>query len=1044
MNRKLSALVLGRSRAKSALLSTLIMLVTLFCITGVSLYHNSQQLLKQADEQYTTLAVLEYTAGGYPDETNMNQDTLNKLTAIDEACFKNQDLVKEYLTQTQLMSYVEGSKISSFALKAPYSNCAVIVFKVMYASSDGNYRCTLVDDLYSPNVSVGASFGLSKDVIRGQKEYKLQADHTYIACGDFRKESNLTVFSVMPKTGVNETIDPSKKIKSFPFTDITDNPDYLTSSAEMEYWNKLAEFYRVMNGSFPTVAVDSMEKQTGFYVGVSNVLEGRIFSDKEANEGKKVCMIHEGIAAITGAKVGDHINLKLHCTEDQTKFYESYNPEKGFLDEGNYEIVGIYTSIQNSNSKNIYIPKKSVNQLPKEQKHYAFANVVIENGKAKEYEELTKKAMIDHLRIDFFDQGYTQTVAPIYAMRTNSIFIMFLSFVCVSIVLLLFATIHITKQREFVAIMTALGTGRKLIHQYLSTGTYILAGAGCLAGGVLGYIFSSIVSKKIYLNSVERYAVDLRYSNLAMGIQKTFHGQFDRSIGLPLLLSLVTFLITTVICRITAAKMIEETYCFGGNKPKKKRKKKEKTQDLSKIKTFHVSDKEVVVTPKSFRKLNRGQFIFRHSIHSIFRNRSVSLLMLLIPFGSAVFMILFSDVINHFEISKQEAYDTIPINAYFASPYGKYINCTEIDSQCIEAVENSLNVDNSYKSNSKRYVYVGKISESLDEETKHEVEQDLLSQEREMMEMPKTSFALESRVAQLFGCPSLVQTEKLERAREFFGAMPPKVTIDKEYQDFFLYRNDEYLKKPLNGNMPVLVNEQFLKEKELEIGDSILVSLIDIYWENDKNAECYENVPALYRIVGTFKSTTGKDNIYAPLDKEGLNKADYMNFSLVHTDHLEFLRNELAELDISSVGYVENGRLSFVIEDRVLVQTIENINNNIMFMTLLRYILFGLIVIIGFVSSYLSMRTRQREVAMIRSMGTGRLRTFYMFFHEQSVITLVGIVLGAVIAFAYIGMASITMILMMVGLYLCYMVGSGLCIMRMNQTNILETLSVAE
>lgn len=1044
MIRKLSATVICRSKTKSILLCSLVCLVTFFAIMGTSLFYSSQNLLKQADEQYTTISVVEYTAGGYPDETVWNSQTLENLSKVDESVLKNQDQVKEYYTQAHLLGYVDDVHLSSFAFKAPYSNCAVIVFKVMYVTGDGDYRCTLLKNLYGQNAKEGTSFGLSQEVVSGMHKYKLEKNHTYIACGDFRTEKNLTVFSVMNGSGIDDTIDPSKNIKSFPFTDITEKADYTNGSKEMEYWNQIIEFYRVMNGSFHTVAVDTLDKQTDFFIGASTLLDGRVFSDEEAKMGKKVCVVNEGIAAILDVKVGDSITLNCHFSEDQIKFYSSYDVKKGFSDTNAYEIVGIYTTANPTLDKSIYLPKNSLSVVPSNQKRYALANVKIKNGSIKEYEEAIKSTMIDYLKVDFLDQGYAQTVAPINSMRTNSIFVMLLSFICVMVVLLLFATIHISKKKESVAILTALGTKKSDIHKYLATGTYILAGIGCLLGGILGYFTSASIANMVYRDSVRRYSVDLRYSNLAIGVQKAFVSQIDRSILVSVLIGLLVFIITVIICRIYAAQMIKQTSCFNGNKPRKKRISVGNKVKTRKVKNLVLDISKADQIEKKFKKKYRMIFVLYYSVRSVFRNLYVSGVMVLIPIGSAIFMILFSNVIDHYELSKWEAYENIPVEGYFVTPYGRYINSSQISEEMLEKVGKSKNVERSYKSLSYKYEYIGKLDKDLDKDVFEQKMQELVEKEYMELAMPKTSFGLDHKLSEFLNCYEIVQTDNISRTKEFFGAVSPKIDFSVGYEGMYDEEDSDFLKRENADVINVLLNRRFMEENGIKEGDSIVIGAIRIYYDDLTSQTTYDHMPIRCKVVGKFNSVSDKNNIYTNMDLNAQNEHDFINYRLKETHNLKHLRDMLAEQGLQSVGYIGDVRVSFIIQDKELVSTIESIDNNIMFMTLLRYILFGLIVVISFISAYLSMRIRQKEVAIIRSMGTGRMRTFLMFFLEQNLITLCGVAVGTLLACLYIGSVSTSLILMMVGLYICYMLGSGLCIMKMNQTNVLETLSVAE
>ncbi len=99
---------------------------------------------------------------------------------------------------------------------------------------------------------------------------------------------------------------------------------------------------------------------------------------------------------------------------------------------------------------------------------------------------------------------------------------------------------------------------------------------------------------------------------------------------------------------------------------------------------------------------------------------------------------------------------------------------------------------------------------------------------------------------------------------------------------------------------------------------------------------------------------------------------------------------------------------------------------------------------IGFVSTYLSMRSRIQEMAIMRSLGTGSVRVFIMFLLEQMVLAAFGMLLGTGIASLYLGNVRANELIMVGIFFIFFMGGSIISIVKMNKNNVLEILTTAE
>ncbi|MEG0805784.1 MAG: FtsX-like permease family protein [Lachnospiraceae bacterium] len=1059
MMKKLSWKALQRSPVKTGLLCLLLTLITAFSCLGISMFDNSSSLLKQADKTYTTVGIVEYTAGDYPDETSFSKETVKKLRAFDQKTLVEQKQVKEFSKSDTLMAYVDGIALSDY-FKPHFNKYAIVEFKVMYATEDGGYRCVLTKTHYAKEDKTGATFGISSEAASVIGEFTLEPEHTYIASGDLRREENLLTFGPSMVSGICDEDTITTYIKDYPMVDITNNPNYFDSE-EGKYWKKIAEFYRVENGSFQVTAMDELETSRDFYLGSLELLEGRTWTEKEKTSGAKVCLLDKGTASFLEKKIGDNVELNFHCSEDPVKFAESYNPDEGFLETGTYKVIGIYDNLKTRGSNTIYLPKKSLTHLPKNQVHYNVGTLILENGEGEAYLKAVDGILKEHFRVTVYDQGYEKTVEPIYAMRTNAILILILCGICSVAVLALFASIFIWKQQETVAVMTALGTGKKRIQNYLMSGAGMVALIGCILGGVLGFFSSKAVINFAYTISKRSYIRDLRYSSVNMGLQKEFQGEITTSPLYTLLIVALVFISAMILCYCMSEKIIRVTANFGGQIPKKKKhNKKEKVVSAAAVpkEKFQYETAGLNLEFKGYRKL---LFMSKQSFRALKRNLHSGALLLMVAVVLSIFMICYTAGIEYYEKSLVKTYDEQKVDAYFTTVWGEPLAAWQVPEKALSAIEESKNCKASYWNMEAKYEYIGKIQAEKGTKDYKKQQKEMYQKAQKVLTIPQNAFALETRMERIARDNSLVQTENLTKTKEFFQIIQPKITYLEGYEKV-LSKGEQFKKEK---EMPVLLTTTMMKKENLSLGDIIVIG--NIITEYDRTS--YVAQPVTCKVVASYQSDVGEDTIYCSLANDlgiddvvdrdfrlmingvpwGGNKtyypeAAFANYELRNVDRLKKLKDNMQVNGISSVGIDGKARVSLIIDDKELMQTVENIENNIDFMKTLRYVLFVFVILIGFVVSFMVTRTRRAEFAIMRSMGTGTTRTFFIFFIEQLMVAICGTLMGTLLCLVYFGTLTQAEVLSVLLFFGMFVAGSIIAIVKMNRKNVLSILGAKE
>ena len=102
-----------------------------------------------------------------------------------------------------------------------------------------------------------------------------------------------------------------------------------------------------------------------------------------------------------------------------------------------------------------------------------------------------------------------------------------------------------------------------------------------------------------------------------------------------------------------------------------------------------------------------------------------------------------------------------------------------------------------------------------------------------------------------------------------------------------------------------------------------------------------------------------------------------------------------------------------------------------------------LIVLLGFIISWLMIFSRRREFALMRGFGTQKHRVFASFFLEQAMLSLAGCLAGCIVLFwLYAGGAAQP--LAVAAYLICYLLGTTISILMIGKTDLMKLLTIRE
>jgi len=282
----------------------------------------------------------------------------------------------------------------------------------------------------------------------------------------------------------------------------------------------------------------------------------------------------------------------------------------------------------------------------------------------------------------------------------------------------------------------------------------------------------------------------------------------------------------------------------------------------------------------------------------------------------------------------------------------------------------------------------------------------------------------------------------------------PDFAHDKAIVPEFMDGFDEAL-FTANENVAI-VSTDFLLTNGLSLSDEVQLTVVEESEYYNPHDLRNKHGQVTLKIVGQYESSMISPPVYIPWntmseiynDLDISPQWDSARFILQDTKNLDQLRALLLDHGFNFPSQRDENRdpakPGFVIQDRILNTATGSVTNYVDFMMALYPFIYLLCAVIGFLVSYLLIRIRKPEFAIMRSMGTSRLKTFISFFFEQSALSTIGIGLSLAITLVITGSITLVQTYSILGYLFSYWVGTAFAILMMNRGNVIQILSAKE
>ena len=323
-------------------------------------------------------------------------------------------------------------------------------------------------------------------------------------------------------------------------------------------WKEYLSYLQINRQSFAVLGVDDLMATGDFAKETATIVAGRNFTEKEMKNGERVCVISEDVALLSGLTIGDQITLHFYRTDEQNPYQNLISQGHGtanpfaypygagaeFAGDGEiYTIVGLYSrntaweapSAYSFTVNTVFTPKASISAQMDYGETGVFLSMVIQNGALDDFEALAARDGHDGL-FECSDQGYETIKKNLndYAVIAKQAAIVGIA--VYAVILLLYLLLYPAMQSKTLKTMGSLGADRRSKTRYM-----LAAGLGILIPGtLLGIAGGALLWQRVsnVLQQSARVTLELRLDPATLlaiaGVQLLFATILTLLVSLPM------------------------------------------------------------------------------------------------------------------------------------------------------------------------------------------------------------------------------------------------------------------------------------------------------------------------------------------------------------------------------------------------------------------------------------------------------------------------------------------------------------------------------
>ena len=938
-----------RTWRKSLIFFLLIALLVVLLGAALGLTVTVTDALRQCRDNYTTIGVVEYTGGGYPDLSLLDSEVGQAAESFDFASLAAHEAVLEWDEERTAFGYLPEAE-NALNVSDVRDN-AVLLLKVRkYRESEGLYSSFVVQELFSTQHLDDSLINLmiSDEV--------LQEDHYYLVNGSLHEgtTSNRYFIPTPYETAATKQAGVQSGVETG-MLDVTNAEGGYTIPEDSIFYD-IAETYRKQSRSVTVCAPKNIEAYLPFQQATLGLIEGRMFTQEEAHSGAAVCLLPQNIAEALNKHVGDTLELYI-ATAANSPLRESYWAGADFQLKQTYNIVGIVSRNMEWNYT-VFIPPTEQVDMTVNHASYTLGQLRLDNDLAQVFAAQTETLLPDRVRVTIYDQGYAAVSAPLKDMQRIALI---LSAVCVLAgiaFLVLYGYLLVYRQRKTGRIMLRVGASKRNVYTYFLFGTGLIALPACLIGGIVSAQLSDTLIRLVNRTIANTSGMDLRYSNTNISMRKELSALTGGAgWNVFFLIAAAVFLLALLSCLFFTALSI------------RKRRKHRTFRGFKRGAKSH--DLSGGALKYAFLSIKRGGFR--------------SLIPVLAAACAAVLFLQLTNTTVNYQEQLQELRTESSVRGYFSDFRGQRVNGVNIPFNIVREVAEMEYISDVTLTVDFHYRFVSKHAE--DEPFDAEIEE-------------LQGFSGETTFAQIKKGPSLVLTNGLEDVPDFLYSTSIQTEFLEGFDASFLSEDQSW-----TGGLPCVLPDTMMEACDIKLGDVFRIEYLHPQAQNLL-------FPLFLRAVGSYAKEEGKDNIYVPLslmispealygtptakERQWLNYCtlDSAIFRIDNCEHLAAVKQTFAEHGFSEINQAGSIRAFAIIEDAAYMATEKSVSQRLWYMERIFPAVYALLEALALFLAYMQIQVRKKELRIMRSVGTSAGTAFMSLYLEQVFLCLLGTGLG--------------------------------------------------
>lgn len=271
---------------------------------------------------------------------------------------------------------------------------------------------------------------------------------------------------------------------------------------------------------------------------------------------------------------------------------------------------------------------------------------------------------------------------------------------------------------------------------------------------------------------------------------------------------------------------------------------------------------------------------------------------------------------------------------------------------------------------------------------------------------------------------------------------------------------EQYNESVLAGSEAVaILRNKMMEEQGLKLGDMLTISVYAPLYSVDGSENFqYKNLGRLeLRIVGSYfnkykgasddlPSIISPVNFIASIYKmKGVEcNATSASFSLKDPLRINEFKNKMQEIGFTSVDLQKKtsrvGK-TLTMNDQTFIQTATQLKRNLNGLQALSPIIIVIIILVGFIASYILLQSRRYEYAIMRSLGTGKGRSFLILLLESVLLSSFGSIIGTCIVSFFMEITLPVILRILPKFLILYFSGTFMALHQLNKYSIWSILS---